>query len=102
MAGVQRPSQLSACSWLATLMRSVHEIRQDNLTDWAALTYYGALAMFPALILLVALVGMFAQYPQTTDADLRIVAKLGPRSAVDTFRQPITSVVRNKAARASC
>ncbi len=93
----QRPSELSARSWLGAFVRSVREVRNDNLTDWAAaLTYYAVLAMFPALIVFVALVGVFGQYPQTTDAILRIVGKLGPKSAVDTFRQPITSVVRNK------
>lgn len=96
-AGPQRPSQLSARSWLGALVRSIREIREDNLTDSAAaLTYYAVLAMFPALIVLVALIGVFGQYPQTSDAILRIVSKLGPKSAVDTFRQPITSVVRNK------
>jgi membrane protein len=93
----ERRSSLPARSWFAVLRRAVKEIRDDNLTDWAAaLTYYSVLAMFPALIVFVALVGIFGQYPQTTDAILRIVAKLGPKSAVDTFRQPITAVIRNK------
>jgi membrane protein len=93
----ERRSSLPAHSWFAVLRRAVKEIRDDNLTDWAAaLTYYSVLAMFPALIVFVALVGIFGQYPQTTDAILRIVAKLGPKSAVDTFRQPITAVIRNK------
>jgi membrane protein len=79
------------------LRRTVHEFRDDNLTDWAAaLTYYAVLALFPALLVFVALVGLFGQYPQTTDSLLEIVGKLGPNSAVETFRAPITSVVRNK------
>jgi membrane protein len=93
----ERPRDLSSRSWLKAFVRSVREIREDNLTDWAAaLTYYAVLAMFPALIVFVALVGLFGQYPETTDAILRIVGKLGPKSAVDTFREPITSVVRSK------
>src|SRR3954454_15467242 len=36
-----------------TLKRTVKEFSEDNLTDWAAaLTYYGVLALFPALIAL--------------------------------------------------
>ena len=32
----------------------MREFRDDNLTDWAAaLTYYGILAIFPALLVLV-------------------------------------------------
>ena len=41
------------------LRRTVTEFSEDNLTDWAAaLTYYGLLALFPALIALVSLVGL--------------------------------------------
>jgi membrane protein len=93
----ETPTDLSARSWWAVLRRCLREFRADNLTDSAAaLTYYAVLALFPALIVLVALVGLFGKYPQTTDALLKIVGKLGPRSAIDTFRKPITGVVRNK------
>ena len=91
------PVQLTRPQWIGVLRRTVREVRNDNLTDWAAaLTYYAVLALFPALIVFVALVGLFGQYPRTTDALLRIVDHLGPHSAVDTFRGPITSVVRQK------
>jgi membrane protein len=91
------PSHLSRHEWLAVLRRTVREFRDDNLTDWAAaLTYYAVLALFPALLVFVALIGLFGQYPKTTDSLLEIVGKLGPQSAIDTFRGPITSVVRNK------
>jgi membrane protein len=44
------------------LKRTVKEFREDNLTDWAAaLTYYGVLALFPALIALVSVVGLLGQ-----------------------------------------
>src|SRR3954466_14329567 len=91
------PTDIPKPGWRAVLRRTVKEFQNDNLTDWgAALTYYAVLALFPALLVFVALVGLFGQYPQTTDALLKIVAQLGPRAAVDTFRQPITSVVRDK------
>jgi len=45
---------------------------------------------------LVALLGLFGQYPQTSNALLDIVGKLGPASAVDTVRGPIEGVVRAK------
>ncbi|MFF7216766.1 YihY/virulence factor BrkB family protein [Streptomyces sp. NPDC008238] len=36
------------------------EFKADDLTDWAAaLTYYGVLAIFPALLALVSIVGLF-------------------------------------------
>jgi membrane protein len=80
----------------ATLKRTVRELRDDNLTDWAAaLTYYSVLALFPGLIVLVAILGLVGQHPQTTNALLDIVRDVGPASAVDTFRGPIESVVKS-------
>lgn len=61
------PTALDRSSWRAVLRRTVAEFREDHLTDWAAaLTYYGVLAIFPALIALVSvlgLVGMSATQP---------------------------------------
>jgi membrane protein len=92
-----KPTDLTARSWLGVLRRSFREFKDDNLTDWAAaLTYYAVLAMFPALIVLVALVGLLGQYPETTNTIFKIVGRVGPDSAVQTFREPIESVVRNK------
>ena len=80
----------------ATLKRTIKEFQDDNLTDWAAaLTYYSVLALFPGLIVLVAILGLVGQHPQTTDALLDIVRDVGPASAVDTFRGPIESVVKS-------
>jgi membrane protein len=91
------PTELPRQWWWGAAKRTVREARDDGLTDWAAaLTYYAVLAMFPALLVLVALVGLVGSYPQTTNALLDIVRQVGPRSAVDTFRDPIVEVVRNK------
>ena len=93
------PTDLPGHSWLAIVKRTVAEFRDDNLTDWAAaLTYYATLALFPALIVLVSLLGLFGQYPETFNAILDIVRQIGPASAVDTFAGPIESVVREKTA----
>jgi membrane protein len=48
------------------------------------------------VLVLIALLGLVGQYPDTTNALLRIVGKLGPHSAVNTFRGAIEGVVRNK------
>jgi membrane protein len=92
-----KPAELSARRFGAVLGRTVREFRQDNLTDWAAaLTYYGVMSLFPMVLVLVALLGLVGQYPQTSDAVLRIIDRIGPSSAVDTFRQPIEGIVRSK------
>jgi membrane protein len=44
------------------LKRTFSEFSADNLTDWAAaLTYYGIVALFPALIALVSILGLVGQ-----------------------------------------
>ena len=79
--------------------RAAKEFREDNCTDWAAsLTYYGVLAMFPAIIAITSLIGLVGN-PQTTTADLlKIVDKLGPSSAVHTFSKPVQQLAHSQAA----
>jgi membrane protein len=49
----------SAASIGAALKRTVKEFSDDKLTHWAAaLTYYGILSIFPALLALVAVLGL--------------------------------------------
>jgi membrane protein len=81
----------------ATLKRLLTEFKEDNLTDWAAaLTYYGVLALFPALIALTAIVGLVFQPAEVTKAITGVVKDIGPGSAADTFKGPIESVTRSK------
>jgi membrane protein len=95
----ESPTELTKRSWWGVLKRTIKEFQDDNLTDWAAaLTYYAVLALFPGVIVLVALLGLLGQYPQTFNALLDIVRQLGPASAVDTFAGPIEAVIREKEA----
>jgi membrane protein len=56
------PTDIEGRGWWAVTKRTVKEFREDNLTDWAAaLTYYGVLALFPALIALVSIVGLLGK-----------------------------------------
>jgi membrane protein len=85
--------------WLATLKRTAVEFREDNLTDWAAaLTYYGLLSFFPALLALVSLVGLFGDPQTTTEKITEIVTAIGPQSGADTFSGPIESITSNRGA----
>src|SRR5436190_413451 len=57
-----KPTEIPRRRWGQVLKRTVKEFQRDNLTDWAAaLTYYGVLALFPALIALVSIVGLLGQ-----------------------------------------
>ena len=67
------------------------------MTDLAAgLTYYGVLALFPALIALVSIVGLFGDPSSTTRTLTDIVSDLGPETAADTFNGPIESLTANR------
>ena len=82
---------------LATLKRTASEFMEDNLTDWAAaLTYYALLALFPALIALVSLLGLFGDPTSTTASLTEIITELGPESAAQTFSGPIESITSSK------
>jgi membrane protein len=84
-------------SLFATLKRTVTEFSEDNLSDWAAsLTYYGLLAVFPALIALVGLIGLVGDPASTTKTITQIVTKIGPGSAAQTFAGPIKSITAHK------
>jgi membrane protein len=81
------------------LRRTITEFSEDNLTDWAAaLTYYGLLAIFPALIALVSLVGLFADPEVTAQKITEIVTQIGPSSGAETFSGPIESITSNQSA----
>ncbi len=86
-------------SLFATLKRTATEFSEDNLMDWAAaLTYYGLLALFPALIALVSIVGLVADPQSTTQKVTDIVTQIGPDSAAQTFSGPIESITSNRSA----
>jgi membrane protein len=81
-----------------TLKRTAQEFQEDNMTDWAAsLTYYGLLALFPAIIALVSIVGLVANPQSTTNTLTDIVNRIGPDTAATTFAGPIRQVTESRA-----
>ena len=69
------------------------EFSEDNLTDWAAaLTYYGLLALFPALIALLSILGLFGDPATTTQTLTDIVTSIVPQLGRHTFSGPIKSI----------
>ena len=87
-----------------TLKRTVKEFQDDELTDRAAaLTYYGVLALFPALIALVSIVGLFGDPEAVTDTHhRRRSSDLAPGSASDTLCGPDRGPDRRTAAPPAC
>jgi membrane protein len=82
-----------------TLKRLVKEVSQDNLTDWAAaLTYYLVLAMFPAIIALISIVGLILDPKQITDALTTLLNTIAPGTAAGTFSKVIDQLANSKQA----
>lgn len=78
--GGEVPPRLDRRSWWAALKRTGREFREDNLTDWAAaLTYYGVLSIFPALIVLVSILGLIGS--SVTDPLLKNLTSFTPGPA---------------------
>jgi membrane protein len=56
------PAELPRQSWPQTLKRTGKQFSEDKLTTWAAaLTYYGVLSIFPALLALVSILGLIGK-----------------------------------------
>jgi membrane protein len=93
------PTRLPRGTWKGTLKRTVSEFKEDKLNHWgAALTYYAVLSLFPALLVLVSLVGLFANAERATSVLTDTVSELGPDSAAQTFQGPIESITSNRGA----
>lgn len=85
------PSALPARSWGAVLKRTVREFQDDELADRAAaLTYYGVLSLFPALLVLVSLLGVVGQ--RATDKILDNIGDLAPGPARDILRDAVVQL----------
>jgi membrane protein len=79
------------------LRRTVRGFRADNLTDWAAaLTYYGVLALFPALIVLVSVLGLIGE--SATQPLLDNLNEVAPGPAQDIFTSAIKNIQENQGA----
>ncbi|MFI6358274.1 YihY/virulence factor BrkB family protein [Streptomyces sp. NPDC050743] len=87
-AAPDTPAQLPRRAWVAVLKGSLREFQDDELTDRAAaLTYYGVLALFPALLVLVSLLGIAGR--SVTDKVLANLRHLAPGSARDILTRAV-------------
>ncbi|MEA2402350.1 MAG: rane protein [Thermoleophilaceae bacterium] len=96
-AAPETPTDLKAASWWSVLKRTVREFKEDNLTDWAAaLTYYGVLAIFPALIVLVSVLGLIGS--SATQPLIDNLGKVAPGPAQEIFTSAIKNLQGSKGA----
>ena len=91
------PGQLERRSWIEVAKRTVKEFKEDNIADWAAaLTYYAVLALFPALIVIVSLLGLIGE--SATQPLIDNLGKVAPGPAQEIFTNAITDLQKNQGA----
>jgi membrane protein len=84
-------------SWKGVLKRAMREFSDDKVTDWAAaLTYYGILSIFPMLLALISLLGLFGQ--SATQALLDNISTIAPGPAKDILTQAIQNLQKSQGA----
>ncbi|MFN3866216.1 MAG: YihY/virulence factor BrkB family protein [Demequina sp.] len=93
------PRDLTKRSWVYVLRKTAREFSKDQCTDIAAaLTYYAVLAMFPALIALLAVIGLTGESQRTVDTMLDLLARVGGGSVADTLEPIITELATAQSA----
>jgi membrane protein len=83
------PTDLPKRAWLAAFKRTVRQFIGDNMVDWAAcLTYYGILSIFPAIVVLISLVGLIGA--SATEPLIKNIQQMAPGPA----REVLVNVIR--------
>ena len=87
------PTELTKPSWFYVARKTAREFIDDQCTDLAAaLTYYAVLALFPASIALLSLVGLVGQQEETVKTLLQILRDIGADGAADTLEPTLTEL----------
>jgi membrane protein len=87
----ESPTELKGRSWVGVLKRTVKGFQKDNLADWAAaLTYYGILSIFPALLVLVSVLGLIGE--PATQPLIDNLDEVAPGPAQEIFTNAIENL----------
>lgn len=82
--------QLETSTWKYALKRSFHEFSRDKCTDLAAgLTYFSVLALFPALLAMLSLLGVAGKAEETSQNILGVLEVVTSKQLVETLRGPV-------------
>jgi len=95
----QEPQRVEKKSWKYIMRRTIAEFSADQGQDAAAaLTYYGVLSAFPALLAVFSLLGVVGQGDSAAKAVLRIVRQVAPGQTADLIEGPIHQFASSSAA----
>jgi membrane protein len=93
------PTQITKPSWKYIFKRALVEFQKDECTDLAAaLTYFGVLSVFPGLLAVVSLLGVFGRGQETTDALVGFLEDYGPAELVQLLADPIRQLTTSTGA----
>lgn len=93
------PTDVTKPSWKYIAKKTLREFTKDQCPDLAAaLTYYAVLSLFPAMLALVSLIGLFGDPEKTTTALLEIVRGFAPAETVNTVSGPVEELANAPAA----
>ena len=86
------PTDIPAKGWKDIVWRTYEEINKDRILAVAAgVTFYGLLALFPAIAALVSVYGLFAD-PGTIQEHLNTVAGFLPGGALDIIGEQVKRI----------
>lgn len=89
----ESPTDITKPSWTYVVRKALREFSEDECLDLAAaLTYYSVLALFPMMIALLSLVGLFGQGRETVDTLLGVLRDVGAGSAADTLEPTLVQL----------
>lgn len=93
------PTDLTGRSWIYVLRKTLREFGDDHCTDLAAgLTYYAVLALFPAAIALVSLLGVVGQAQNSVKTVLDVLRPLVSPSTLNTIHPALTNIATSPGA----
>ena len=91
------PTDITKPSWRYVVRKVVREFSDDQCTDLAAaLTYYSVLALFPASIAILSLVGLANQGDETVKTLLQVLRDVGAGGAADTLEPTLTELSKSQ------
>ncbi|MEN8652063.1 YihY/virulence factor BrkB family protein [Streptomyces sp. 21So2-11] len=83
--------------WISALRRTPLAIWNDDISDWAAaLTYYAILALLPALLVTVSVIGL--ANPRATTALIADITAFAPAESGEALRRPLEAATQERTA----
>ncbi len=93
------PTDLDKRSWIYVLRKTFREFSEDQCTDKAAaLTYYSVLALFPAALALLSIIGLVADPAKVLKTTLDVLRPLVSKDTLDLVEPTLKSMAASDAA----